>query len=338
MNATRTIANVMRAVRAIAVAAPAFLAVACGGSSTTGPGGSSGKARYYMTANIDGAAWAEDDAQASITGARLTGPGIYSIAGYSSSAAITILLTLNTIRGPGTYPLGVNFGVPGGTAQVSNTSSGWTTRLSGAAGSVTIISLTQTEIVGTFTFVANGILNAPSTSTKNVTTGTFDLPVVAVQAVGPIPDNAGSTITGTLAGQPFTMATIAVTTSPTRNAMGQVTGTTLIFGGSNDTQGMGAAISNVNGAGTYALTNKSALEFRHGRGGGQCDDHSLVPSAGQRNLQRDAPRRWWWGGGIDQRIVRRRTAVEAPRPRGDRGQPTVCLSEDSTATRSKSEV
>jgi hypothetical protein len=39
--------------------------------------------------------------------------------------------------------------------------------------------------------------------------------------------------------------------------MGQVTGTTLIFGGSNDTQGMGAAISNVNGVGTFALTNKS---------------------------------------------------------------------------------
>ena len=42
-----------------------------------------------MTANIDGTAWAEDDAQASIAGARLAGPGIYSIAGYSSSAAIT---------------------------------------------------------------------------------------------------------------------------------------------------------------------------------------------------------------------------------------------------------
>ncbi len=257
MNAPRTLANVMRAAGAMIIAAPALLAVACGGSSTTGPGGSNGKARYYMTANIDGSAWAEDDAQASITGARLAGPGLYTIAGYSSSAAITVLLTLNTIRGPGTYPLGVNFGVPGGTAQVSNTTSGWTTRLSGVAGSVTITSLTQTEIVGTFTFVANGILNAPSTSTKNVTTGTFDLPVVAVQAVGPIPDNAGSTITGTLAGQPFTMATIAVTTSPTRNAMGQVTGTTLIFGGSNDTQGMGAAISNVNGVGTFALTNKS---------------------------------------------------------------------------------
>jgi hypothetical protein len=210
-----------------------------------------------MTASIDGAAWAEDAAETSIVGARLVGPGLYTVSGYSSPTNITVLLTLNTIRGPGTYPLGVNFGVPGGTAQVSNTTSGWTTRLSGAAGSVTITSLTQTEIVGTFTFVANGILNAPATSAKNVTTGTFDLPVVAVQAVGPIPDNAGSTISGTLAGQPFTMATIAVTTGQTRNLTGQVTGTTLIFGGGNDTQGMGAAVAGVTGPGTYGLTNKS---------------------------------------------------------------------------------
>ena len=258
MSASRILAKVIRATGGLGAVAPlALAAFACGGSSTTGPGGSSGKARYYLTANIDGAAWAEDDLQASITGARLAAPGVYTISGFSTPTATTILLTLNTIRGPGTYPLGVNFGVPGGTAQVSNTSSGWTTRLSGAAGSITITLLTQTEIAGTFTFVANGILNAPATSTKNVTSGTFDLPVIGVQAVGPIPDNAGSTISGTLAGQPFNMATVVVTTSQTRNAMGQVIGTTLIFGGSNDTQGMGAAISGITGIGTYALTNKS---------------------------------------------------------------------------------
>jgi uncharacterized protein DUF6252 len=258
MTASRTLVKVIRATGGLGAIAPlALAAFACGGSSTTGPGGSSGKARYYMTASVDGAAWAEDDLQASITGARLVGPGLYTISGFSTPTATTVLLTLNTIRGPGTYPLGVNFGVPGGTAQVSNTSSGWTTRLSGAAGSITVTLLTQTEIAGTFTFVANGILNAPATSTKNVTSGTFDLPVIAVQAVGPIPDNAGSTISGTLAGQPFTMATVAVTTGQTRNAMGQVIGTTLIFGGSNDTQGMGAAISGITGIGTYALTNKS---------------------------------------------------------------------------------
>jgi len=243
---------------AVAVAPIMFFAVGCGGgSSTTGPGGSSGKARYYMTASVDGAAWAEDDYGASTVGARWVGPGLYTVSGYSTASATTILLTLNTIRGPGTYPLGVNFGVPGGTAQVTNTSSGWTTRLSGAAGSVTITALTNTEIVGTFTFVGNGILNAPATSTKNVTSGTFDLPVVALQAIGPIPDNAGKTISGTLAGQPFNMATVAVTSAQTLDPMGKVIGTTLVFGGSNDTQGMGASISGITGIGTYVLTNKS---------------------------------------------------------------------------------
>jgi hypothetical protein len=256
MRPTKVIANAMRATGGAIVVAPlAIIAFACGGSSATGPNGG-GKARYYLTANIDGTAWAEDAVSASIVGARLVGPGLYSISGYSSAAAITVLLTLNTIRGPGNYPLGVNFGVPGGTAQVSNTSSGWTTRLSGAAGTLTITLLTQTEIAGTFSFVANGIFNAPSTSTKNVTTGTFDLPVVAPQAVGPIPENAGSTISGSLAGQSFTMATVAVTTAPTRDSTGKVIGTTLIFGGSNDTQGMGAAVSAITGAGTYGLTNK----------------------------------------------------------------------------------
>jgi len=247
----------MRATGGAAVLAPIAVAVfACGGSTTTGPN-SGGKPKYYLTANIDGTAWAEDDFGASTVGARWVGPGLYTISGYSSPAATTVLLTLNTIRGPAVYPLGVNFGVPGGTAQVSNTSSGWATRLSGAAGSITITLVTNTEIAGTFSFVANGILNAPATSTKNVTTGAFDLPVIAAQAIGPIPDNAGRSISGALAGQPFNMATVAVTTGPTFNAMGQVIGTTLVFGGGNDTQGMGAAISGVNGIGTYVLTNKS---------------------------------------------------------------------------------
>jgi hypothetical protein len=260
MSACRVLAKFVPVTRGAAVLAPlALLAIGCGGagSSTTGPGGSSGKARYYMTANIDGTAWAEDDFGASTVGARWVGAGLYTITGYSTPQNVTVLLTLNTIRGPGTYPLGVNFNVPGGTAQVSNINSGWTTRLSGSAGTITITSLTNTEIVGTFSFVANGILTAPATSTKNVTNGTFDLPVVAAGNITPIPDNAGSIISGTLAGQPFNLATIAVTTGPTSDNKGQVIGTTLVFGGSNDTQGMGAGVSAITGIGTYPLTNTS---------------------------------------------------------------------------------
>jgi hypothetical protein len=252
---TRTLANAMRA-RGAVVALTAALTLACGGSSTTGPGSSS-KPKYYMTANIDGAAWAEDAFGASNVGAAWAGPGLYTITGYSSASNTTVLLTLNTIRGPGTYPLGVNFGVPGGSGQVSNISSGWNTRLSGAAGTITITTLTNTEMAGTFSFVANGTLNTPTTSTKNVTSGEFDLPVKTLQAIGPIPANAGSSISGTLAGQTFTLATIAVTSAPTRDSTGKVIGTTLVFGGSNDTQGMGASVSGITGVGAYVLTNKS---------------------------------------------------------------------------------
>lgn len=255
MTSIRTHERLTRATAGGAVVvALGLVALGCGGdSATTGPG--SEKARYYMTASIDGAPWAEDAASAAAVGAVWAAPGLYTITGFSTPAATTIAITLNTIRGAATYPLGVNVGVPGGTAQISNTSQGWTTRLSGASGAIVITLLTNTEIAGTFTFVANGILNAPATSTKNVTTGEFDLPIRAIQTIGAIPDNAGSTISGSIAGQAFNLATVAVTTSQARNLMGQVIGTTLIFGGSTDTQGMGAAVSGITGPGTYALTN-----------------------------------------------------------------------------------
>ena len=256
MSQTNVLRQLTRTAAASLAAAISFAASGCGGSSTTGPG--SGHARYYMTANIDGAAWEEDAANASAVGAVWAGPGLYTITGYSTAAATTIAITLNTIRGPDSYPLGVNIGVPGGTAQVTNTSSGWTTRLSGAAGTMTITLLTQTEIAGTFSFVANGLLNAPATSTKNITSGTFDLPIKALGAIGPIPANAGNVITGTIAGQAFNMATITASTSATRGAQGQTIGTTLIFGGGTDTQGIGAAVSGITGPGSYALGPGSA--------------------------------------------------------------------------------
>jgi hypothetical protein len=247
--------NVPRRLTRIAIAGVAvavgLAAIGCGGSSSTGP--QSGQSRYYMTASIDGAAWQEDPVSAAAVGAVWAGPGLYTITGYSSASATTIAITLNTIRGPDTYPFGVNIGVAGGTAQVSNTSSGWTTRLSGAAGTITITLLTQTEIAGTFSFVANGLLNAPATSTKNVTSGTFDLPIKAFGTIGPVPANAGSVITGTIAGQPFNMATITTSLSATRGNQGQTIGTTLIFGGGTETMGIGAAVAGINGAGSYAL-------------------------------------------------------------------------------------
>jgi hypothetical protein len=237
-----------------------LVALGCGGDGSTtglgnGTGTNGGNSRYVMTATIDGKQWSEDAAGASAVGAIWAEPGLYTITGFSTPSATTIAISLNTIRAAAQYPLGVNMGVAGGTAQVSNTTSGWNTRLSGAAGTINITLLTTTEIAGTFSFVANGTLNVPSTSTTNVTNGSFDLPIKAIQTIGPIPDNAGNVISGTIGGQPFNLATVAVTTSQTRNLQGQVVGTTLIFGGSTDTQGMGATVSGITGPGTFGLSN-----------------------------------------------------------------------------------
>jgi len=239
------------------VALAGILASSCGGSTTTSPG-TGGHGRYYLTASIDGAAWAEDEASATATGARWVTPGSFTISGYDASTNTTILITLFNISGPGTYTLGVNGSSFGGTAQVSNISSGWATRLSGSAGSITITSLTQTEMTGTFSFVANGILNAAASSTRNVTSGTFDLPVKANGVITQLTGSGGSAISGTIAGQSFNMATIAASVSTTRGPQGATIGTTLTFGGGTDTQGIGGSVPAITGTGVYALGPGSA--------------------------------------------------------------------------------
>ncbi|HEV8449651.1 MAG TPA: DUF6252 family protein [Gemmatimonadaceae bacterium] len=261
MRASRILANVIRTTGSAAVIAPlALAAFACGGgaSSTTGPGGPSGNARYYLQASIDGAAWGEDAVSAAATGARWAAPGLFTISGYDASSNITILITLYNVYGPGTYALGVNASNSGGTAQVTNISAGWATPLSGAAGSVTITSLTQTEMAGTFTFVANGLLNVPATSLKNVTSGTFDLPVKANGVITQLTGTKGSSISGTIAGSAFNLATITATTSTTRGPQGATIGTTLTFGGGSTTYGMGGSVPAITGPGVYPLGPGSA--------------------------------------------------------------------------------
>src|SRR5262249_40090060 len=240
MSASTILAKLFRATGCAAAISPLVLAAfACGsdGSSTTGPGGTSGNDPYYLRASIDGAAWGEDALSAATTGARWAAPGLFTISGYDASSNVTILITLYNVYGPGTYALGVNASNSGGTAQVTNISSGWATPLSGVAGSLTITSLTQTEMAGTFTFVANGLLNVPATSVKNVTSGTFDLPVKASGVITQLTGTKGSSISGTIAGTAFNLATISASTSSTRGPQGATIGTTLTFGGSSSTYG-----------------------------------------------------------------------------------------------------
>jgi len=126
----------------------------------------------------------------------------------------------------------------GGTGIVSSsTGRSWFTPGSGAAGTVTVTTLTATHIVGTFSFNAEP-LGGGATGTKVVTNGAFDLILAGTLAT--LPDNQGSVTTGTLNGAPWTAATSFMTLS----------GGSLVINVSNTSYIIGVVMTAYAGAGT----------------------------------------------------------------------------------------
>ncbi len=233
----------------MAVSAFALAWAACSsGSSVTGPG-DGGTGTFHIRANIDGSAWSST-AGAETTGVPLTLPGLYAITGAQIGSGYTLVLSLYNIAGPGTYPMGVGPTVVGGSAVVSNAAGGWATPQSGEAGTVTITALTASRIAGTFTFTAEPI-SGSATGTKTVTSGDFDLEVKPTGTVGPLPDYAGSKVTATLGGAPFTAAA----------AVGALTAgfDILTVSGSTTERLVTLTLAGVQAPGTYVL---SASESR----------------------------------------------------------------------------
>lgn len=181
----------------------ALVAGCGGGSSPTGPGGDGGGGNR-VTATIGGQAF---------TGATILANPVSTVPGSLAfqatqvvgGSARSLAMYLAFIPGPGTYPLGMNIGTsPGGTVTVVDGSTGYTTPLSGAAGSVTITSLTATRVAGTFTFTATATVGS---ATLTVTNGVFDVPLSSGYVV-PTADLAGSTMTATINGTPQVGATL----------------------------------------------------------------------------------------------------------------------------------
>jgi hypothetical protein len=88
----------------------ALVVAACGGGGDddgTGPGG--GGALGPISASIDGQAW-RSIGLGGQERATLSAPGLYIWVGAETSGQNTksITMTLYNVRGPGTYPLGVN--------------------------------------------------------------------------------------------------------------------------------------------------------------------------------------------------------------------------------------
>lgn len=223
---------------AVVAAAVTLVLTACGGGNDN-PAGNGNTGNFRAT--IDGSSWV-----ANTVGSAAAAGGIFTITGVQTGSATGMTMTLYSIGAPGTFPLGVGGSVAGGIASVTQGSSLWSTPLSGAAGTVTITAVSPTRIAGSFAFNAPPLLGQTQTNTRVVTAGTFDIPVTNGPATLVVPDNAGSKVTGTMAGQAFNAATVVTVTSPSA-------GGTFTFGASNAQQSINVILSGYNGVGTYTM-------------------------------------------------------------------------------------
>jgi len=231
-----------------------MLAACGGGDDGNDPGGGGGSGPF--TAVVEGEAWSADEL--TITAQTVPAvPGGFVLTGTqvsNSSDVRTISLSLYNIRGTGTYALGVLANVIGGIGSygesVSGTGAGFSTPLTGSAGTVTLTVLTATRIAGTFAFEATD--NAAAT--RSITEGQFDVPLASGGALPSVPDNAGGRLTGTVGGTPYNASLVAVTQS---GAAGPA------FSTSNDAYAVTISLGGVTAPGSYAITEQTAAAGRY---------------------------------------------------------------------------
>lgn len=232
-----------------------FIAVsACGGGDPTNPGGN-GVTNF--TAKIDGADWNAEYAPSAVNNSA----GLYVITALrvTGSNNYSLIFTLANITGTGTYPLGVGLQMFGGSALISQPGAdGWSTPLSGVAGQIVITTLSATQMVGTFQFVATPLLGAGAS--KTVTQGTFDIPVTGAGGLAAL--NQGSSVTGTVGGTfVAAAATMLLTTGGTDN---------LTIVGQNDVRTVTIGVANMTGPNTYGVS--TSVPIRSIQVGGEPGD------------------------------------------------------------------
>jgi len=155
----------MRRVSMLFAAATISLAAACGGSSDSTTGITTGGTSGTFSATVGGVAWtaASPASLITTTGVSVTG----------SNAANTITVTLSFLAtGPGTvslnFPQSTN-----GIGTVNKTGGqGYSTVATGGTGTVTTTTLTAHRAIGTFSFDAIG---SGPTDILHVTNGKFDI-------------------------------------------------------------------------------------------------------------------------------------------------------------------
>lgn len=157
--------RVPKSSRVLVVAALAW-AVGCGGDST-GPGDPTpDPSESSITARIDGQAWT---ANVGVHAVRAS--GAVGIAGGDGA----VLISLGFVGGTGTFTIGGPSGA-NGTVSEANGTRVWSTATGpGGSGSITVTSIDDTRVVGTFSFVAPATANTGATGTRTVTEGAFNV-------------------------------------------------------------------------------------------------------------------------------------------------------------------
>ena len=238
----------------------ALLTTGCGSKASSGPGGlappppgggTSGPSPLSITVN--GQPWSADPLAAGV-GVTVAVPGAYGISATRTVGSTTTvaLFFLWNIGGPGTYDLGVNATNFGGTFGFGSATDVWSTPLSGAAGSVTITTLTPTRIAGTFACTLDSV-SGTAHGQLAITNGSFDFPIVSNTA-GPLPANAGSRLSATVDGKVWNGAEIMTLRSGTG-------GSNVICSADNLAGNLGLGIAAATAPGTYAIGSAAGVVF-----------------------------------------------------------------------------
>jgi hypothetical protein len=222
---------------------------ACGGGDPTSGEGGDGVDNF--TAQIDGQPW---NAEVAPT-ANNFAPGSWIITAIRTTGAnpLTLVLNLNNITGPGTYPLGVLDQMFGGWAQILGPQRSyaiWSTEDNGAAGQITISTLSATQIVGTFSFTAHPELGTVASGVRTVTDGAFDIPVTGGGGVAP--PNRGSSVTATIGTSPFVASEATNTLTNGGSPLLTIVASNFLI--PSTTQVLHFSLASITGAGTYALS------------------------------------------------------------------------------------
>jgi hypothetical protein len=218
-----------------------LLLAACGGDSS----GPSGGGNAGLSVRIDGAQWQAQSTGLVVQATNSLGGLLIQGNSVTGGTATSVTLTLARITGPGSYPLGINILTnSGGIVTMTRGAQSFTTPLSGAAGTVSVTSISGGRIVGTFSFEAEPIAGTGSAVTG--TGGQFNVAVPAGFTVAG-PDDAGSVVSGSIGGSPWNGATIVASSS---------VGISFTAG---NTSYMLSFIGQMPGPGTYPLSSGSPV-------------------------------------------------------------------------------